>query len=119
MVIDNVRVSQRLQKKSNDTAEEENVENVEIEVDDDTEEVETENVEIEADDNTEEEEFATNFVPRVPAKAIKFAGRKRSCRLLWLHEFYIARIWEQKEENKSICIPVASIFVWFRVARGC
>ena len=48
MVIDNVRVSQRLQKKSNDTAEEENVENVEIEVDDDTEEVETENVEIEA-----------------------------------------------------------------------
>jgi hypothetical protein len=40
-VIDNVRVSQRLQKKSIDTAEEEKVENVEIEADDDMEEVES------------------------------------------------------------------------------
>ena len=56
---------------------------------------------------------------RWPEDGIRCAGRKGTTRLLWLHEFYIARIWEQKEENKSICIPVASIFVRFRVARGC
>ena len=110
VVIDNVRVSQRLQKKSIDTAEEGKVENVVIEADDDTEEVESENVEIEADDDTLEVESSTNFVPRVPAKAIKCAVRKRSCRLLWLHEFYIVYGNKRKKTNPYVYQSLQFLF---------
>ncbi len=110
VVIDNVRVSQRLQKKSIDTAEEENVENVVIEADDDTEEVESDNVEIEADNDTLEVESSTNFVPRVPAKAIKCAVRKRSCRLVWLHEFYIVYGNKRKKTNPYVYQSLQFLF---------
>ena len=83
---------------------------MEIEADDDTEEVESENVEIEADDDTLEVESSTNFVPRVPAKAIKCAVRKRSCRLLWLHEFYIVYGNKRKKTNPYVYQSLQFLF---------
>ena len=72
IIIDNVRVSKRLQEKSRDIEEESSVESVEGE-----------------EDDMVEVEPPPNNVPPVPAQSLKCAVRKRSSRLLWLHEFYI------------------------------
>ena len=72
MIIDNVRVSKRLQTLSRDIEEDSSVESVEGE-----------------EDDMVEVEPPPNNVPPVPAQSLKCAVRKRSTRLLWLHEFYI------------------------------
>jgi hypothetical protein len=82
MIIDNVRVSQRLHNKRSDTIKENSVENVVVE-----------SIEAVRPANRRQQEAPGNVVPRGPAKAIKCALRQRSSRLLWLHEFFCC-VWQ-------------------------
>ena len=86
----NVRASQRLQIKSK----------VKVEVDEIHEEepddVEEEMVEVEVP------VVRVPRLPRLPDKCIKCAGRKRTSRLLWLHEFYIVNGNKRKKTNPLV-----------------
>ena len=81
MIIDNVRLSQRLHNKRSDTMKENSVENEVDEV--------VESIVAVRPPNRRQQEAPGNVVPRGPAKAIKCALRQRSSRLLWLHEFLL------------------------------
>ena len=85
MIIDNVRLSQRLQNKSSDTMKEKSAENEVDEV--------VEAIVVVRRPNRRQQEAPGNVVPRGPAKAIKCALRQRSSRLLWLHEFFCC-VWQ-------------------------
>ncbi len=102
MIIDNVRVSQRLQKKSSDIGEDSSVESVEGE-----------------EDDMEEVEPPPNNVPPVPAQSLKCAVRKRSSRLLWLHEFYIMYGNKRRKTNPNVYQSIQFLFGAVFPCLGC
>ena len=102
MIIDNVRVSQRLQKKSSDIGEDSSVESVEGE-----------------EDDMEEVEPPPKNVPPVPAQSLKCAVRKRSTRLLWLHEFYIVYGNKRRKTNPYVYQSIQFLFGAVFPCLGC
>ena len=109
-----VRASQRLQKKSRLKADEESVQCLEV-FEDETTRVETnsmtpisvlpaevEDVTTRVETNRTTPISVLPVVPRLPDKCLKCAGRKRTARLLWLHEFYIVFGNQRKKTNPYI-----------------
>jgi hypothetical protein len=109
-----VRASHRLQKKSWLKAEEESVQCLE-EVEDETTIVQTNSTTPISVLPAEVEDLSTRVetnrttpmsvlpvVPRLPDKRLKCAGRKRTARLLWLHEFYLVFGNQRKKTNPYI-----------------
>ena len=93
MIIDNVRVSKRLQTQSRDIEEDSSVESVEGE-----------------EDEMVEVEPPPNNVPPVPAQSLKCAVCKRSTRLLWLHEFYIVYGNKRRKTNPYVYQSIQFLF---------
>ena len=93
MIIDNVRVSKRLQNLSRDVEEDSSVESVEGE-----------------EDDMVEVEPPPKNVPPVPAQSLKCAVRKRSTRLLWLHEFYIVYGNKRRKTNPYVYQSIQFLF---------
>ncbi len=91
ITLDNVRVSQRLEKKSR-LKQVEALCQLPEQVQAETPVVETPTVGI----------FDLPREPRLPNKCIKCAGRKRTSRLLWLHEFHIVYGNQRKKKNPYI-----------------
>jgi hypothetical protein len=56
--------------------------------------------------------------PRVPEDVLRCAGRKRTTRLLWLHEFLLRREGGNPNRTHLLCIPGVTIFVGSTSTRG-
>ena len=110
MIIDNVRVSQRLHNKRSDTIKEKCVENVVDEL--------VESIGAVRPPNMRQQEAPGNVVPRRPAKAIKCALRQRSSRLLWLHEFFVVYGNKRKKKNPYVyqALQFCSVQMYLLVA---
>jgi len=103
---DGVRVSQRLRTNKRDTIEVESGEEIpeEVEIETNEEELVVESLEG-VQNKTNKGDSSTivrSRVPRMPPKSIKCAGRKRTTRLLWLHEFYIVNGDERKKKDPRV-----------------
>lgn len=102
MIIDNVRLSQRLHNKRSDMMKEKSVENEVDEV--------VESIVAVRPPNRRQQEAPGNVVPRGPAKAIKCALRQRSSRLLWLHEFFVVYGNKRKKKNPYVYQALQFLF---------
>jgi hypothetical protein len=91
IILDNVRVSQRLEKKSR-LMQVDAMCQLPEQVQAESPVVETTTIGI----------LDLPREPRLPDKCIKCAGRKRTSRLLWLHEFYIVYGNQRKKKNPYI-----------------
>ncbi len=90
VTIDNVRVSHRLRTKNHDIIEVEAAADIPEEVEDKTIEVQPPKI------------CRPRSPQHLPDKCIKCAGRKRSSRLLWLHEFFIVNGNHRKKTNPLV-----------------
>jgi hypothetical protein len=92
VTIDNVRVIHRLRTKNHDILEVEAAADIPEEVEDETIEVQPPKICRPRSPRS----------PRLPDKCIKCAGRKRTSRLLWLHEFFIVNGNHRKKTNPLV-----------------
>ena len=102
IIIDTVRVSQRLHNKRSATREDNGVENVVDEV--------GESIGAVRPPTMRQQVAPRNVVPRGPAKAIKCALRQRSSRLLWLHEFFVVYGNKRKKKNPYVYQALQFLF---------
>jgi hypothetical protein len=100
VTIDNVRLSQRLRTKNHDIVEVEAAADIPEELEDET--IEVQPTRKKQKIRHEPPKTCRPRSPRLPDKCIKCAGRKRTSRLLWLHEFFIVNGNHRKKTNPLV-----------------